>query len=650
MRYYFLLLSLFTSSLLFAVKPAKKDSLDYPIRKITFDNAFRTDTTAIDTTCNNLHILIPAYQNEHSYVKLVRIGYPMESNNIVSRLSYSDYFYQANSFLPIIQDSRNNFFYDTRKQFTSFKYKNVGFSTTEKEEYLQVLHTQNLTQRSNLGLYYNLYSSFSQNNQKSTDHSLNIFYRYSGEKYLGYTQFYFNSFSLWENGGIVADSLVDYSKGSLGYNGLETNLKSGRSYFRRVGLNTIHELKLKGLFVSDDDSTARSSKDFGSIIYNLNIESNKRSYTDNFSDSLMYRNNYSKSVNPNDSVTMSKISNKIMLNSPLLLKYLPNLRLSLTNDLYFSNISIPRDTIAVGTAGLISKTITMVTPIRNNEGFRQNTYSTIDVTQNFSHFLLNVVWNSYFLGYNIGDQKLQAIAKVYVDTTKKYSLTIKAQQEISSPSFLYSQFYSNHLFWKPTVFNKQKMLIWSGILSSLKPNITVSADYIILNNYLHFNKDSVPTQSSATDNFLALSIKSELGFWKIVNINSCTYQVSSTGNYLKVPRFQIYNSTNFWHIFHFYTGGRLYTQLGVDIYYTSSYKPDAYSPVIGVFYTQNRVTTGDYPMIDFHLTFKVKTVSFFIKYSHANAGLSGYNHSFDALHYPTLPAMFSFGINWLFYD
>ena len=95
--------------------------------------------------------------------------------------------------------------------------------------------------------------------------------------------------------------------------------------------------------------------------------------------------------------------------------------------------------------------------------------------------------------------------------------------------------------------------------------------------------------------------------------------------------------------------------MGCDFTYVSSYKPDAYMPATGVFYLQQTsnkstiVETGSYPQIDLHLTLKVKTVSFFFKYTHANAGYSGHRQ-FTALHYPMLPAVFSYGINWLFYD
>ncbi len=267
-KFRLIIILLLVSSAAIANPPAKKDSIPYPIRKITLDYSFRTDTMPIDTSIAKLQILNPAYLNEHSNISLVKLGYPCMSNNIITRIQNNDIFFPANVFVPYIQDSKDNFFYDTRKPYTSLTYKNEGVQSNN-EEYLQIIHTQNINKKTNIGLFYNLYSSYSKYNiQEATDHALNVFYRYSGNNFLTYNLFYYNSFSIQENGGIEYDSLVNYSTGT--YDGLQVNLQEASSKFKRVGFNSINEFKLKALFEKENDTTGIQAKDYGSIIYNFN--------------------------------------------------------------------------------------------------------------------------------------------------------------------------------------------------------------------------------------------------------------------------------------------------------------------------------------------------------------------------------------------
>ncbi len=56
--------------------------------------------------------------------------------------------------------------------------------------------------------------------------------------------------------------------------------------------------------------------------------------------------------------------------------------------------------------------------------------------------------------------------------------------------------------------------------------------------------------------------------------------------YIHVPELIFYNSTTFNHTLHFFTGGKLFFRLGFDVYYQTSYFPDAYNPAVGAFYLQ----------------------------------------------------------------
>jgi hypothetical protein len=182
------------------------------------------------------------------------------------------------------------------------------------------------------------------------------------------------------------------------------------------------------------------------------------------------------------------------------------------------------------------------------------------------------------------------------------------------------------------------------------PAISASADYIVLGNYVYFNSNAMPEQNKNNIYIMAYSLKSRFEFWKFGTENDVIWQLANTDS-IHVPPLIFYNSTDFQNVFHFFTGGKLYTKIGFDVYYQNSYKPDAYMPATGVYYLQDNFSTGNKNIqVDFHITMKIKSVSFYFKYSHANAGYFNDLRQFTATRYPMLPATFSYGINWLFYD
>jgi hypothetical protein len=637
----FFTLSFFLFSLAVSNTLAKRDTIKFEVKRIAFDNSFRTDTFPVDTSIFKIHSMDPTFLKGYSYTYLSRFGYPLESNVGTERLEYRDVFLPANSFLPYIQDSRYNFFFNTNKPFTSLTYKTSG-NSQDKEDFLQVLHTQNPGKKVNFGVLYNNYSCFSRYDiQKSSDHVASFFFRYTGTYYNNYSLFYLNSFTIQENGGIKADSSLDYVNGTV--TGMDVNLQKATSVFKRIGFNSLNELKFSCFASENDDSTSERKKDYGSLVYNFNYEKNKRQYTDQNTD-FYYGNYHNGTDYSSDSVVINKLSNKVLLNSPDLSKYLPNLRLALTHDVYFQEFSTPADTFFYNRS--------TITHISNKTNF-SSTWWTVDISQKFRQFWWHFIWDSYFLGYGIGDQSIKSTIKMFADKKQSIALTMRGTWDLKTPSYFYDSYYSNHYIWF-TKFNREKRQLLSVIASVKKPEVYLAFDYITLFDYIFLNKEAYPEQQTNSPiHLFSLSAFSRIDLWKFIFENRIVYQQSST-NLIHIPSLIFYNSTNFQHVIHFFTGGRLYTKLGFDIYYQTAFYPDAYNPSAGLFYVQNEKDVksrkiGNYPIVDVHLTFKIKNVSFFFKYFHANAGLNG-PREFTAFHYPLQPTIFSYGINWLFYD
>jgi hypothetical protein len=93
----------------------------------------------------------------------------------------------------------------------------------------------------------------------------------------------------------------------------------------------------------------------------------------------------------------------------------------------------------------------------------------------------------------------------------------------------------------------------------------------------------------------------------------------------------------------------LYTQLGIDTRYNTSFYADAYEPGTSIFYLQNKQKIGNYPFIDFHVNLKLKRTRVFFKLMNAASGLAGDNFN-AAPDYPYYQRTYRIGVAWSFYD
>lgn len=627
---------------------AKRDTIKPPIKKIVFDQAYRADTLSIDTNMYRLHILNPAFIESPWFSYLTRSAYPVEWLQFNKRDEVHDLFYPSWFLQPYITLGNNNYFYQTKRQFSNLHYKTSG-DDGKNEEQLFVLHTQNISAKSNLGLLYNMNSSIlslggPSKIENASDNALDVFYRYSGKTYRGYFRFYLNSIKLNETGGIVNDNDLNYGTQDAIY-GLSRRLKMPQSKYKKTGFLMTHELNINKSYVVENqdtsikDSLVTKRKTFGSIMYVFNIETNKRTYIERQRESLFYKNFYSSSGVSNDSITLNKLSNRISLRSPFIVKYLPDMNIALTNDLYEARFGVDSIFIASGQYSLI----------KQNSGTFHQTYVSANAKQAFGYIDWDFSWNSYLLGYGVGDQQINVTANLYANKAKTIALQLNAQSNLKTPSFMLMRNFSNHFNYNfYNNFKREKRQELSSTLRLGGKALELTGSYLLLNDFVYFDTLAIPRQAESMNLFTG-EISSGLKFWKIYTINKAVWQEHDAQRYVHVPRWMLYHSMNLQHTFHFRsTGGRLFTQLGYDVTYTSSFKAANYMPATGVFFLQDGVEIGNYAKIDVHLSMKVKTVSFFVKLSHVNSAYT--IRQFTALHYPMMPLLFSYGVNWLFYD
>jgi hypothetical protein len=405
-----------------------------------------------------------------------------------------------------------------------------------------------------------------------------------------------------------------------------------------------HEIDVRKSFqivntdTSKSDSLITKRKIFGSLMYVFNIESNKRTYIEKQKEDSFYTNFFASNAISKDSITLGKLSNRISLRSPFIVKYLPDLSVALTNDLYSARFGM--DSIFIATS--------QYQLIKNNTGSFQQTWISANAKQAFGYVDWDFLWNSYLLGYGIGDQELSVTANLYANKAKTWALQVNALSSLKTPSFMLVRNFSNHFNYNYYSLKREKRQELSGTLRFGGKALELTGTYLLLNDFIYFDVNAFPKQAPSMNSLIG-EISSELKLGKFFTVNKAVWQEYDGSKYVHVPRWMLYHSMNFQHTFHFHsTGGRLFTQLGYDITYTSAFKAAAFMPATGVFYLQNEKQIGNYAKIDVHLSMKVKTVSFFFKLSHVNSYYT--TRQFTATHYPLMPMLFSYGVNWLFYD
>jgi len=184
-----------------------------------------------------------------------------------------------------------------------------------------------------------------------------------------------------------------------------------------------------------------------------------------------------------------------------------------------------------------------------------------------------------------------------------------------------------------------------GSFEMPKYNLKLGANYALINNYIYYDTLGIPAQTN--EELLVLSAFVDKDF-RVRNLHLRTrllYQKASNDKYIHLPDFSAFVSA----YYQFVVSKVLYTQLGVDTRYYTSYYSDAYDPSTGLFYLQNEKKTGNFPYIDAYATLRLKRTRFFFKM--INIGTSFLDGEYYTTpHYPMNRMTFRFGVAWSFYD
>lgn len=224
---------------------------------------------------------------------------------------------------------------------------------------------------------------------------------------------------------------------------------------------------------------------------------------------------------------------------------------------------------------------------------------------------------------------------------------------------LYQSDYLNYNWQNTTNFEKERVnTLQLGLDSPLLGNLSVK--YSILDNYTYFaadpsaafeegfeNANIKPLQESESVTHLKIKYAKEFRLGKFALNNTVMYQsIAQDQNVLNVPQLVTRNTLYFSSdVFK----KAMYLQTGVTLKYFTSYNMDAYNPVLGEFFIQNREELGGFPLLDFFINAKVKQTRIYLKAEHFNSSFTGYNF-YSAPNYPYRDFVVRFGLVWNFFS
>lgn len=267
----------------------------------------------------------------------------------------------------------------------------------------------------------------------------------------------------------------------------------------------------------------------------------------------------------------------------------------------------------------------------------------------------------YNVSGDLTDNIIDASASYELNEKNKISFAIHSSSRMPDFNYLlYQSDYQNYNWQNTATFQKQSV---NSLQFSLESRVwgNLFVKYTTTDNYAYFASEATqeqidagqenafvrPFQENSSVNHLKIKYEREFKLWNFALANTVMYQnVSQTNEVLNVPQLVTRNTLYFSSdIFK----KAMYLQTGVTLKYFTSYNMNAYNPLLGEFYIQDREELGGFPLLDFFINARVRQTRIYLKAEHFNSSFSGYNF-YAAPNYPYRDFVIRFGLVWNFFS
>ncbi len=519
------------------------------------------------------------------------------------------YGYYGFSDYALVPDSLK--YYDTRSPYTKIEYT----QGSKGQQRIYATHSRNITNRWNMTAYVRRMAAkkylgrLSRIDRQGDAWSFALTSRYYSKnaKYQMLTQVSSFSITHQDNGGIVPDSTKDFSNTDLYDYDLETVrlyrsvVKDKRVYARVYHQYTVTKDSTLQLFNQLDFQSRYNTYEDTSFQTNLNFYPNSPDTTSAYAKSEMYEGNWKLGVKGS--------------------------RRTFFYALYYRG---------------------------QYYHFKQARATWNDqerINSIFGGEFITKVIRSLYAG--VKAEVLPELQQHVADLTLYHTyFEVRAKQTAFSSTMQQQQFYSTHTTWDNN-FNNIELKQVEGILKYQIGSFYIrpSINYSIWNNYVFQNEQNISQQYQKA--FEVLSGTIDVSFHKRRWIAHSITQFNHASNE-DVVRVPTWVSQNRILLQGFLFKKATFMQIGVDVFYRSSWLGNSYNPLTQTFYNSSRNHVfnqlQDYAVADVFLNMQIKTARFFVKMSYINQGMFGMNGYMVTPYYSGMARVFEFGINWQFFD
>lgn len=589
---------------------------------------YNLDTTYVDTT-----LTIQKYYAfnflRKDYLGLMPFHNPGQSFNTLA------YTFESEKIYPVLGARAQHFNY---YEVEDVKYYSVPTPTTElmwrtvleQGQVLDAMFTFNLSRQFNASVSFKGLRSLGKYRHSLSDHGnarITMGYHTKNKRYYIRSHIVAQDMINDQNGGLPPESIENFESGDPNFSDrarIETYFTDAQSTLRGNRYYFDHFFKLW-----DKKDTLRRIPSELKIGHEFQFE-RKHYEFDQETANEYFGPAFTRIIE--DDVKYSKFYNEVFLslNSPVTLG---ELRFKAN---YF-NFDYSYKSVLVSDTGIIPNKLDGNSYAIGGEWHTQLKKFNIDVDA------------STIVGGDLNGHAYSAMASFRQDSLLMVSARVFSNSRAPNYNFLLHQSDYKHYNWQ----NDFKNVESNGLEFILDSKwLYASATWTNIDNYTYFDLadnsgQTSPTQAGETLNYLKVLVSKEFRFGKFALDNQFIYQqVASGEEFFRVPDFITRNT--FYYSNYLFRGKPLFLQTGITLNYFSEYLMNSYNPLLSEFYLQNDQKFGGFPVLDFFVNFRVRTMRVFFNLENFNSTFMDNNY-YSAPTYPYRDFVVRFGLVWNFF-
>ena len=575
-------------------------------------------------------------------------GGAYQTNDFFKRTFNSD-FTAARSFDAYWLTPQLINYFNTSTPYSVLDYTQSENRSLKNETRFNVIYSQNVNKKMNFGFIYNQTKSQGQySHQENRFHNIGFFTSYNSDQFVSHSNLIFNRLQGQENGGIKPDQPLG---GATKTDEYIVQITDAQNKVQNNNFFTSNEYRL-GKSIEADSAEYLVDQFIPRVgfIHELEYSGNKRKFTKTNAKDF-FQNAYNDTVSTKDSLEYTRLTNIFQIK----IYEAPDRKYTFGKRAYIGNDQLGYHFSTMGTNSNFQKVNLAVptqiwSPLSTQGKFypqkQSNTFVGGGFFRNEGKFWQ---WEAdgriYLTGYRAGQTQLTGFInkplRIGKDTT---SLRVDGSLKTLVPEYFDKYYYSNHFEWNNHFSNIKEVRIGAKIQSQLY-KATVGANYALIGNYIYNNENALPAQASGELMILSAYLNKDFESRHWIIRTQFLMQKANNDQYIHLPSAAGFISASYKTIW----SKVMYTQLGIDTRYNTSFYADAYEPGTSRFYLQSSQKIGNYPYIDLHVNLKLKRTRFFFLLKNAASGLVGNNY-YSAPGYPYYRRTYRIGIAWSFYD